>query len=267
MASGDHPQTETRLLAADDPAPFSIVNPGGSSPFLFTGDHAGNTIPSALGSLGLDGEELSRHIGWDIGVGALGTLLADAMDAVFIRQTYSRLVVDCNRRPDAFDAIPPVSDGTPVLGNQALTDADRAARFAAIHEPYQRAISEELDRRRRAGRETIMVSLHSFTPAMRGGGADRPWRIAVLHHLGDTSFALRLLDVLREEGDLLVGDNEPYKMDGVGYTIPRHAYRHGIRYAELEIRQDSLLEPVDQEAWGGRLATALKTTLELIPKP
>ncbi len=257
MASDDYLGTATALLAPTDPSPFSIVNPGGSSPFLFIGDHAGNNIPASLGSLGLGRDELCRHIGWDIGIAALGDLLAVAMDAVFIRQAFSRLVVDCNRHPEAFDAIPPISDNTPVPGNQALTVLDKAARFCAIQEPYQDVIGAEIDRRRRAGQATILIALHSFTPALRRGGCSRPWQIGVLHHLGDTSFALRLLDVLRDAGDLVVGDNKPYKMDGIDYTVPRHAYATGIRYAELEIRQDLLLETSDQEAWSRLLAAAL----------
>jgi len=257
MASDDHHKTVPALLTPTDPPPVSIVNPVGSSPFLFTGDHAGNSIPASLGSLGLSPDELSRHIGWDIGIGPLGTLLAGAMDAVFIRQSYSRLVVDCNRHPSAFDAIPPISDGTQVPGNQALTSSEKDARSRAIQGLYQDAIDAEIDRRRRAGQATILISLHSFTPAMRQGGSARPWQIGVLHHRGDTRFALRLLDVLREAGDLVVGDNEPYKMDGIGYTVPRHAYPAGIRYAELEVRQDLLLAPPDQEAWSRRIAGAL----------
>ena len=257
MASDDHLRTAPALLTPTDPPPVSIVNPVGSSPFLFIGDHAGNSIPASLGSLGLSPDELCRHIGWDIGIGPLGKLLAGAMDAVFIRQSYSRLVVDCNRHPNAFDAIPPISDGTQVPGNQALTSSEKDARFCAIHGPYQEAIDAEIDRRRRAGQATILISLHSFTPAMRKGGSARPWQIGVLHHRGNTSFALRLLDVLREAGDLVVGDNEPYKMDGVGYTVPRHAYPAGIRYAELEVRQNLLLAPPDQEAWSRRIAGAL----------
>lgn len=257
MASDDHNKTVAALLTPTDPPPLSIENPVGSSPFLFTGDHAGNSIPASLGSLGLSPDELCRHIAWDIGIGPLGRLLARALDAVFIRQTYSRLVVDCNRHPEALDAIPPISDGTQVPGNQSLTVLEKDARFCAIHKPYQEAIDAEIDRRRRAGQATILISLHSFTPAMRKGGSARPWQIGVLHHKGNTSFALRLLDVLRVAGDLVIGDNEPYKMDGIGYTVPRHAYPAGIRYAELEVRQDLLLAPHDQEAWSRRIAGAL----------
>ncbi len=116
-----------------------IINPGGASPFLLIGDHAGNTVPAALGSLGLTVEEMNRHIAWDIGIAGLGETLSAALDAVFIRQTYSRLVIDCNRDPQAPDAIPAVSDESPVPANAGLNPIDRTARVRAIHAPYQAA--------------------------------------------------------------------------------------------------------------------------------
>ena len=40
------------LLAADEPAPVTVHNENGSSPFLIVADHAGNSFPRALGRLG-----------------------------------------------------------------------------------------------------------------------------------------------------------------------------------------------------------------------
>ena len=257
----DPPGPAPTLLRPDDPSPVRIANPKGRSPFLLTADHAGNAVPSALGTLGLDDDERARHIGWDIGVEALGVLLSEAMDAVFVRQTYSRLVVDCNRDPRSENAIPPVSDGTSVPANQSLSGADRSARVAEIHEPYHQAIAAEIVRRAQCGQDTILVSLHSFTPALRANGEHRPWPIGVLHDRGDTSFAGALLAVLRQDGALLVGDNEPYTMSSVGYTVPRHAYAAGLRYAELEIRQDLLMEASDLTSWRDNLAAALPAAL------
>ena len=261
MASDEHHLPVPALLSPADPSPFSVVNPDGSSPFLFIGDHAGNVIPSSLASLGLDDDELTRHIAWDIGVGGLGERLALAMDAVFIRQTFSRLVVDCNRHPDAADAIAPVSDGTLVPGNRLLTEAARAARFAAIYDPYHQAIAGELDRRQAAGRPTVLIALHSFTPALRKGGGDRPWQIGILHDAGDARFAVRLLEVLRRAGDVIVGDNEPYRMDRIDHTVPRHAYPRHLRYAELEVRQDEIARPAGQDAWSAVLGRALSQAM------
>lgn len=224
------------LLARNDPPPVRIVNPAGAASFLLLGDHAGNRVPQALDDLGVAAADRARHIGWDIGVGALGVLLAERLDAVFVRQTYSRLVVDCNRAPDAPDAMPTVSDGTPIPGNTALDPAARAARIAAIHRPYQAAIAAEIAARTAGGRETILVSLHSFTPQMQG--VARPWEIGILHDAGDARFAQACLAWLQAESGRTIGDNEPYRMDLIDYTLPLHAYPAGLRYVEIEVRQD-----------------------------
>jgi predicted N-formylglutamate amidohydrolase len=244
-----------QLLGTNDPAPVRIVNPDGVSPFLLIGDHAGNRVPDALEGLGIDATERERHIGWDIGIAALGERLAARIDAVFVAQVYSRLVVDCNRGEAAHDAMPLVSDGTEIPGNRDLSATDRAARFAAIHEPYQQAIAAELARRDAAGEETTIVALHSFTPKM-GAGA-RPWQIGILHDRGDTRYAQRCLDWLRARGDLTVGDNEPYRMDLIDYTIPRHAYPGSRPYVEIEIRQDLLGDAAAIGRWVDLVAAML----------
>ena len=254
------------LLGTEDAAPVTVVNPKGASSFLLIGDHAGNAVPKALGSLGLSDAELSRHIGWDIGIGELGALLAERLDAVFVRQTYSRLVIDCNRSPSQPDLIAEVSDGTVVPANAGLGEADRAARFAEIHTPYQAAIAAEIARRDAAGMATVLIALHSFTPAMQGALRDqaRPWHIGILHDGGDTAFAHALLDVLRDKADLVVGDNEPYRMDLIDYTIPRHAYPLRRLYAEIEVRQDLLGPTEGCAAWADRLARMLPAALGLL---
>lgn len=249
------------MLAPTDPAPFRLTNPNGPSPFVLIGDHAGRLVPQALANLGLPEAELTRHIGWDIGVSALGERLSAALGAPFVEQRYSRLVVDCNRGPDRPDAIPEISDGTPIPGNRHLTDADRAGRFAAIHEPYHRTIATLLAERRAAGRETILVALHSFTPVMRG--FVRPWHAGLLHHLGDTRLVAPMLGALRRDPDLVVGDNEPYAMDGIDYTVPRHAYP-GFPYLEIEVRQDLIADGAGVALWAGRLAGALAAAREAI---
>ncbi|MBD8546108.1 N-formylglutamate amidohydrolase [Sphingomonas sp. CFBP 8760] len=242
------------LLGHNDPDPVQIVNPDGRSDLLLIGDHAGNVVPAALGSLGIGPDDLNRHIGWDIGIAGLGEALAGMLDAVFIRQTYSRLVIDCNRDPARADAMPAVSDGTRIPANEVLTGADRAARVAAIHAPYQAAIAAELARRDAGGRQTQLVSLHSFTPAM--AGVARPWQVGVLHDRGELSLTHRTLARLRADPTLTVGDNEPYRMDGIDHTVPRHAYPDRP-YVELEVRQDLLADAAGVAAWATRLAAVL----------
>jgi predicted N-formylglutamate amidohydrolase len=244
-----------QLLGLDDVSPFVVVNPGGGSRFLLLGDHAGRAVPKALAGLGLGPQAMERHIAWDIGVAGLGDRLGSLLDACFIRQAYSRLVVDCNRQPGAADAAPVISDGTPVPGNIGLSQVDMAARNAEIYAPYQDRIAAELDARAAAGRATLLVSLHSFTPVM--GGLARPWRFGVLHR-NDSPFSRAMLTVLREAlGWDVVGDNQPYAMDGTDNTIPLHADTRGLDYLELEVRQDLIEEAAGQDAVAELLALLL----------
>jgi hypothetical protein len=47
-----------RLLAVDDPQPVTVSNENGGSPFVIVADHAGNSLPHALGQLGIPQIEL-----------------------------------------------------------------------------------------------------------------------------------------------------------------------------------------------------------------
>ena len=229
-----------RRLISDEAPPYIVRNPGARSPFVLIGDHAGREIPASLRRLGLPDAELDRHIAWDIGVAQLGAHLADALGACFIAQRFSRLVIDCNRAPERADAVCEVSDGSHIPGNANLTAAERRLRVDEVFAPYHRRIAEELDARAAAGLGAIVVALHSFTPVM--AGAARPWRYGVLH-LGGSAACDAALAALRERlGPELVGDNEPYKMDGTDFTIPHHALPRGLDYVELEVRQDLIAD-------------------------
>jgi predicted N-formylglutamate amidohydrolase len=247
------------LLAPDERSVALALNAGAASPFLLLGDHAGREIPQSLAGLGLPKAELDRHIAWDIGVAAYGALLSEALNAPFIRQRFSRLVIDCNRDPARADAIPEVSDGAEIPDNQALSVEARQARISEIAEPYHAAIAAELDQRAERGLPTTLISLHSFTPRMNG--FDRPWRFGVLH-AHDSAYSRAVLARLRGEfGEALVGDNEPYTMDEVDFTVPRHAGGRGLDYLELEVRQDLLADPAGQAEIAAIVARLLPAAL------
>ncbi|WP_293381010.1 N-formylglutamate amidohydrolase [Phenylobacterium sp.] len=236
-----------------------MLNPGAVSPFLLLGDHAGREIPRSLAGLGLPKPALDRHIAWDIGIAAYGALLSRALDAAFIRQRFSRLVIDCNRDPSRPDAVPEVSDDVEIPGNLALSADARHARVAEVARPYHAAIAAELDRRVARGLPTTLISLHSFTPRMNG--LDRPWRFGVLH-ADDSPYSRAILDRLRAElGQDLVGDNQPYRMDEVDFTVPVHAGRRGLDYLELEVRQDLLADAAGQAEIAALVARLLPAAL------
>ena len=246
------------MLGRDDPSPFSVSNPDGRSPYLIIGDHAGRAIPAALGDLGLAAEAIDRHIAWDIGVAGLGECLALALDACFIRQTYSRLVIDCNRRPQADDAAPAMSDGVIIPGNRDLTPNDVALRRGEICDPYQAAIAQVLEARCARGQATLLFSLHSFTPVF--GAAARPWRFGVLHR-GDSALSRRVLTLLQAELGDLAGDNQPYVMDETDHTVPLHADPRGLDYLELEVRQDLIGDEAGEVAIAAFLAPILRSVI------
>ncbi len=177
------------------------------------------------------------------------------LDAPFLNQAYSRLVIDCNRDPEHPESIAEISDGTVIDGNAALSAAQRAQRIAEIHTPYHAAIAAELDRSEGEGRPRIVVALHSFTPVWQG--ERRPWRAGVLFDGGDDAFALRTLALLEQELGAEVAANQPYAMDSTDYTIPRHAIARHLSYIELEIRQDLLATDEGVNEWSERLARAL----------
>ena len=108
-----------RLLDPDEPDPVAVQNPNGASEILLISDHAGRRIPRRLGTLGLGDADLERHIAWDIGIRDVTTQIADKLGATYIYQRYSRLVIDCNRRPGSSQSIMrAISDGTEVPGNR-----------------------------------------------------------------------------------------------------------------------------------------------------
>jgi predicted N-formylglutamate amidohydrolase len=244
-----------RLLGGDDPPPFRVLRPDGGSDFLLTADHAGRAVPRSLGDLGVPAGEWERHIAWDIGIAAVTGRLSVALDAVAVLQNYSRLVIDCNRRPDWDSSIPTISEHTEIPGNRDLSQAEREARRREIFDPYHRQIAALLDRRAAAGRRTVLVAMHSFTPVFKG--ETRNIEIGVLYNR-DIRLASIMLDLLREEGDLTVGDNAPYAItDTSDYTVPTHGEARGLPHVEIEIRQDLIADAAGQEAWAARLARLL----------
>lgn len=247
------------LLRPGDPAPVAVLRADNAGPALITCDHASKQVPAALGNLGLSESELARHIGWDIGAAMVAEGLAALLDAPAIIAGYSRLVIDCNRDPADPSSIPEVSDGTPVPGNRGLGEDQRAARRAEIFVPYHAAIRSWLDDRLGRGVVPALIAVHSFTPFM--GGVARPWHIGVLWDV-DPRIPMPLLEALRRDPNLTVGDNEPYSArQPAGYTVRHHVAQRGLPHVAIELRQDLVATPAGAAAWAERLGAALRPIL------
>jgi predicted N-formylglutamate amidohydrolase len=249
----------TDLLTPDQPSPLRVLREDGQSDFLLTADHAGRAIPRSLGRLGLQDNELERHIAWDIGIAGVTDRLSAALDATAVLQTYSRLVIDCNRDPDVPSSIPEISETTPIPGNHGLSAEQRIARRQAIFDPYHARIRRLLDAREAAARRTVFIAMHSFTPVFKG--ESRAMQVGVLYNR-DARLANIMLELLRAEGDLTVGDNAPYAVSDItDYTVPVHAERRGLPHVEIEIRQDLIADVAGQAAWAARFERLLPAAI------
>lgn len=218
-------------------------------------DHASNRVPEALGSLGLTASALQTHIGWDIGAAAVARCLSEMLDAPLVLSGYSRLVIDCNRPPHVPTAIPAVSGGVAIPGNEGLDEAAREARLRTFFRPYHAAISALLDERTSSldGGGPVLLAIHSFTPELLG--QKRPWHVGMLYGK-DTRLAHGFLGRLRRDPGLTVGDNEPYRVtDGTDYTVPVHGVARGILHTAIEIRQDGVGEAEGARGWAERIAS------------
>ena len=248
-----------RLLAADDPAPFSIHNGTGRARFLMVCDHASNAVPWALDSLGISSAQLERHIGWDIGAGDLTRRLADTLDATALLGGYSRLVIDLNRALDDPTSIPEISDGTIVVGNHGLSTRMRTARANEIFHPYHEAVTAEVDRHMSAGAVPALVSIHSYTPVAKG--KHRPWDVGVTWNR-DPRLPIPFMAGLGTAADIQIGDNLPFSArNGYGYTCAIHATKRGLPELLIEIRQDLLDGDRRVEEWAGILTPVLADVL------
>jgi len=159
--------------------------------------------------------------------------------------------------------MPEVSEHTAIPGNVGLSHTDRAARVTEIFEPYHARIRALLDARLAAGRRTIYVAMHSFTPVFKG--ESRAMQVGVLYNR-DVRLAEIMLELLRAEGDLTVGDNAPYAVSDVtDYGVPVHAERRGLAHVEIEIRQDLIASEAGQVAWAARFARLLRDAAVRLP--
>lgn len=241
------------------PAPVGALAPGAvevisgdpATGMLLLCDHASNAIPPELESLGLPPGQLERHIAYDIGAAEMTRAMARALGAPAVLSNFSRLLIDPNRGLDDPTLVMRLSDGAIVPGNRHLDEAGIAARIDRYYRPYDAAIDAAIEAALAAGHPPAIIALHSFTPFWKG--VARPWHVGVLWDY-EGRLARPLIAALQTEGDLVVGDNEPYHGGLPGDTIDRHATRRGLPDALIEVRQDLIASDATARDWGTRLA-------------
>jgi predicted N-formylglutamate amidohydrolase len=222
-------------------------------------DHASNAFPPGYGTLGLAAAQLQRHIAYDIGAAAITRQLAALLGVPAVLTHYSRLLIDPNRGADDPTLIMRLSDGAVVPGNRNLTAAERDTRIERYYRPYHDTVAEVVQRCVATGIRPAILSIHSFTESWKT--VPRPWHAGILWDR-DPRLALPLLEALFAEGDLIVGDNQPYHGGLEGDTMWTHGTCNGLAHCIIEVRQDLIRDEAGQTAWSHRLSRLMRSLLD-----
>ena len=234
---------------------FETVAGEPGNPLILLCDHASNHMPAAYAGLGLPAGQFERHIGYDIGARDTVLGLASKLGGRAVLSRFSRLLIDPNRGLDDPTLIMRLSDGAVVPGNAAVDDAERQRRIARFHQPYHGAVAAAITDVLARGLTPFIVSLHSFTPAWKG--TPRPWHVGILWDR-DEVVARAMIAGFERQGDLVVGDNEPYHGALEGDTMYTHATAHGLPHALIEIRQDLIATKSGVDEWVERVAQVIE---------
>lgn len=227
------------------------------APLLLLCEHAGKAVPAPWQDLGLAPALLDTHYGWDPGAAALTRDLARRLACPAVLARYSRLFLDYNRYPGAWDCLRPDLGGVPVPGNLGIGAAELARREAIARAPLDAAIVARLPGRR------ALVSVHSFTPQLHG--QPRLVEVGVLWR-GDRRLAEPLLARLRQADRYIVGDNAPYDWHTAeAYSLQQHALDRGLPCVYLEVRNDLLLAPGGVEEIAALLAPIVAEAVAGLP--
>ena len=225
---------------------FHSVPAASDIPLLVFGDHASKVIAPRYKNLGLTGGDLTRHIAWDIGTEGVIRALCERFGAAGHICGFSRLLIDANRDPNGPGLIPEVSDGTLIPGNENLPEMERAVRMAEFYTPYHGGLAKAVEDLKRAHKDPLIVSVHSFTPLPLTGpdsAQGRPMDLALLVKEDTDTAEGFMAGAAKHLPGFDTRINEPYSAYDLNYTIDVHASRKGsggCRHLAIEIRQDHI---------------------------
>jgi predicted N-formylglutamate amidohydrolase len=218
-------------------------------------EHASNRVPTAYAARFRGGARLlASHRAYDAGALPIAQLLARRLRAPLFLGDVTRLVVDLNR-----------PEGHPSLFSHFITRLDAADRerlLARFHRRHWASVASAVEARMGGGEPVLHLSLHSFTPVLRG---ER--RRADVGFLFDPKRRLEkeLCDAWRDAlrrslsargVELTILHNSPYSGAGPGLTTSLRERLPGERYLGIELE-------LNQRLWrrGGATWTALSEAL------
>jgi len=207
-------------------------------------EHAAKRVPRSYQRL-FRGKTalLESHRGWDPGALELARTLAKRLGAPLFRGVVTRLLVDLNR-----------SLQSPTLFSEyalRLEEKERLALLARYWEPYRHAVRHCLEEALDAHRTVLHLSVHSFTPKLRG--EERRTDVGLLfdpRRPGEALLARELRSALqRELPELRIDMNEPYSGVSDGLTTTLRAEFPRARYLGLELEVSQRFARGEARRW------------------
>lgn len=198
---------------------------------------------------------LASHRGYDIGALRLARRLGRRLGVVPISSTVTRLLVDLNRSIGHATLFSEFSD---------RLDANARERILTRHYfPYRERVESEVRRHLDAGRDVLHLSVHSFTPRLKG--RTRTADVGLLYDPRserERRLCARWREILRKlQSDWYIRRNYPYlgRSDALTTHLRQRLPRDHYLGVELEVKQ-SLIET--DGARGRRIAEVLGESLE-----
>jgi predicted N-formylglutamate amidohydrolase len=230
---------------------------------LLSCEHASNRVPAAYAGLGLSSRLLAQHIAWDPGAAHAARAIAAHIGCPVHLATWSRLLVDANRRlghPKLFAA---VSFGVRVPGNAHLSPEEEARRLRLYYLPYRNAVTADVLQLVSEAGGCLHLSIHSFTPVV--GATVRNADVGLLYdprRPREAAFAARLRLLLEAHG-LRVRFNYPYLGTSDGFVGWFRKHFPPARYAglEIELNQRLLARPATARRLRGVLTECVHLAL------
>lgn len=213
-----------------------------SEGYVVTCEHAGNDVPAEWRHrfAGHEGV-LQTHRGWDPGAYEMGRELARVLDAPYIAQRVTRLLVETNR-----------SERHPKLFSEFTRDLPQEERrqlMETYYRPHRRRVVAAIEDVLKHFDVAIHVGVHSFTPVW--DGEERRVDVGLLYdpakRLERDVCSRWVAELRRVRPDLRIRRNQPYLgiSDGLTKTLRRYFDEPGgtERYVGIELEMSQALVP------------------------
>ena len=235
---------------------FTVYKNNKKSNLLILCDHASYYIPKKYKNLGVDIDDVKKHIGWDIGALKVAKKVVNKVNGTLIYSGYSRLLIDCNRSLKSKGAFIKKSENISIPGNDRITKKEKLNRARKYYFPYHNKIDRIINEKLKNNIVPILISIHSFTPVYFE--KRRPWHIGLLQR-ADTRLSSIFKKEIKKYKKINLGINQPYKLDLAGdFTVPFFSESYGLPHILIEIKQDLLLKNNSVNFWSNLISKILE---------